>query len=119
MEEKINTKQGSLNISEDVIRTIVRRSVTEFKGTKISREESVILKRFFSAETDGNIKVKLTDDVVGIEIKIDVKNGLNVISLSEDLQRKIKSDVQNMTGITVSGINIKVDDIIFEDNKND
>ena len=117
MEEKMNTKQGSLNISEEVIRTIITRSVSEFKGVEIAVEEAAALKKFFIVNDEGSIRINLDNDVVAIGLRISVNAGYNVIDLTENLQKKIKRDIQNMTGITVSGVNIQVDDIIFEENR--
>ena len=46
--------------------------------------------------------------------KIVVKHGYNVISVCEKIQEAVKSDIQAMTGITVSKVNVVVSGVSFE-----
>ncbi len=52
--------------------------------------------------------VELTDEVAEITVDVVVRYGYRIPSVSEALQKNVKASVQNMTGITVSKVNVVV-----------
>ena len=50
-----------------------------------------------------------------ISLHINVKSGVNIPSVSENVQRAVKEAVQNMTGIVVSRVNIVIAGIVFDE----
>lgn len=106
---------GSLKISEEVIASIVRNSVNDTDGVhSILPSPKSIADLFIKKDDFGAIKISLKDDVVEISLKIIIKGGSKAITVAENVQSNVKSAVQSMTGITVSRVNVKVADIVFE-----
>lgn len=54
------------------------------------------------------IQISLNDDVAVIDISVNLKYGANIPEVAETLQKTVKDAVQNMTGITVSKVNVHV-----------
>ena len=50
-----------------------------------------------------------------MDLYIRVKYGSNIRTVCEALQQAVKEDVQTMTGIAVSKVNVHVEDIVFEE----
>ena len=59
------------------------------------------------------IQISLNDDVAVIDISVNLKYGANIPQVAEALQKTVKDAVQNMTGITVSKVNVHVAGIVF------
>lgn len=115
MEVTKNAHQGTLKVSEDVIATIARLAAGEVEGVSSLEQASVSFKQlFFKPGKNGAIKIKLSGDVVEIAIGIFVKAGNRVTSVAERVQERVKSDVQSMTGVAVSRVDISVSGIVFD-----
>ena len=121
MENVEKSKKGTLKVSDNVISTIVKLAVCEIDGVAGLNENDVSFRQLFikSGKSEA-IKIKLMGDVVEISMSIIVKAGTKVKILAEHIQERVKADVQNMTGITVSKVNILIAGIVFDNinNKN-
>lgn len=114
MENVSKFQKGILKVSDEVIATIARLAALEVDGVVSLTKPSVDFKQLIFKNGDSwNIKVKLSDDVVEISISVCVKYGVNVVSVAEHIQENVKSNVQSMTGVMVSRVNISVADITF------
>ncbi len=102
MEQK-GMQAGSLKISESVIIRISELAVAEVEGV-----EALAVGKGFFAKQNAPIKVRLLDGVVEISVSIIVKQGLKAVSVAEEIQQVVKENVQNMTGIAVSRVNVIV-----------
>jgi|APHig6443717817_1056837.scaffolds.fasta_scaffold02864_5 uncharacterized alkaline shock family protein YloU len=105
-------KIGDLKISEDVIKTISRVTAYETDGVQaiISLDKGLFKNKIIKQNP---VKIKLHGDVVEISIGLIVKYGSRVVSVAEKVQKSIKEEVQSMTGITVSKVNVIIAGISF------
>ncbi|MBE6838063.1 MAG: Asp23/Gls24 family envelope stress response protein [Ruminococcus sp.] len=110
------TQQGTLKVSEDVIETIIRLAVKDTEGVASLQAPAVDIKKmiFSKYEKSDAIKVKLAGDSVQIDVSVAAKYGYKISALGESLQERIKNDVQSMTGVMVSRINVTVANLVFE-----
>ena len=53
-------------------------------------------------------------DSAQIDLYVNLLYGYKIKEVAEEIQKKVKSMVQNMTGITVSKVNIKVTGIVVD-----
>jgi len=106
---------GSLQISTDVIAKISRLAALEIEGVKaVSCGNSPVRGMFAKVSIQKPVLVELTDEVAQITVSVVVRYGYRIPSVSEALQKNVKSAVQNMTGITVSKVNIVVTGVSME-----
>ncbi|HIW54023.1 MAG TPA: Asp23/Gls24 family envelope stress response protein [Candidatus Ruthenibacterium merdigallinarum] len=100
---------GSLQISTDVIAKIARLATLEVDGVQAVCGENLGVKGLLpKARALKPIEVSLSEDVAQITVSIQVRYGSKVPALAEKVQESVKSAVQNMTGITVSKVNVVV-----------
>lgn len=106
---------GSLQISTDVIAKISQLATMEIEGvTKVSCGSSAVKGAFAKVNIQKPVEVDLTEDVAQITVHIVVKYGMKVPAICEAIQKNVKAAVQNMTGITVSKVNIVVEGVSLE-----
>lgn len=118
MERSEKVQAETLKVSEDVIATITRLATMEIKGVDGIITPNATLKQVFIKKTENNaIKIRLVGDVVEITLNVLVRFGHNVVSIAEQIQNNVKSTVQNMTGVTVSRVNVGISGVIFNDTK--
>ena len=54
------------------------------------------------------VKVDILEGIVTVAITLNLKYGYNIMDISEKVQEKVKAAIENMTGLTVADVNIRV-----------
>lgn len=115
MEKTQSSKKGTLRVSENVIVTIVKNTASEIDGIFKIAAKPLSIKGLLQGSADpSDIKVSMLDGVCRISMSVIAKSGFNIVSVCEEVQEKVKSAVQSMTGVTVSKVDISVVDVSFE-----
>ena len=115
MEKTVNQSKGSLKVSENVIVTIAKNAALEIEGVQKIATKPLSIKSFLQSSSDpADIRVSMLDGVCMIGMSIVVKTGINVVSVCEQIQEKVKAAVQSMTGVTVSKVDVSVADVAFD-----
>ena len=105
---------GSLKISQEVLATIANFASEEIDGVVSLANTYTPIKIFLKKGSIARpIQISLNDDVAVIDISVNLKYGANIPEVAETLQKTVKDAVQNMTGITVSKVNVHVAGIVF------
>ena len=113
-EQNYVSNAGSLKISQDVLATIANFASEEIDGVVSLANTYAPIKSLLKRGSIGRpIQISLNDDVAGIDISVNLKYGANIPQVAEALQKTVKDAVQNMTGITVSKVNVHVAGIVF------
>ena len=60
------------------------------------------------------IKVDVLEDVVTVDTALNLKYGYNIKAVSSKVQEKVKAAIENMTGLTVADVNVRVAGIEVE-----
>lgn len=116
MEKETAYQKGSLRVSEDVIAAITRIAAQDVDGVESLAPVGITLKKMFIRPSNGAVSVRLAGDVVEITLGIIAKHGYRVTNIAESVQESVKEDVQSMTGITVSKVNVIITGIAFDKN---
>ena len=110
MKTRTNAIAGSLKISNEVVIKISELAAMEvpgvsLKGGHLDTQDNTLLvaNRFISP-----IKASLKGEAAEIDISIIVIAGHKAVKVAESVQSSIKSAVQNMTGIAVSKVNVRI-----------
>ncbi len=110
-----NQTTGSLKISQEVIASITKYAACEIEGIHSLADSRLPIKSLSkSGITTRPILINLNDDVAIIDVSVIVKAGYKIRTVSEELQKAVKDAIQNMTGITVSKVNVHIEGIQFQ-----
>jgi len=63
------------------------------------------------------VKVELTEEHVSVDLSLNIKYGYSIPAVSEKVQEKVQNAIENMTGLTVLDVNIKIAGVALEENK--
>lgn len=112
---------GEVRISADVITVIAHTVASEVEGVaamnaNIAENISSVLGR--KNPTKG-VKVEIEEKNVTIDFYIVVDYGARIPDVAWRIQDRVKSSVESMTGMNVVSINIHVQGVSFEKNKED
>ncbi len=107
--------EGQLKVSKDVIFTITKNAVLDIDGVcSIANAKKKMLKGLFVSNTDfDSINIDFVNDTAVISVFLYVNPGARVKSVAEQVQNRVKNEVQSMTGITVSKVNVTIADIEY------
>lgn len=104
-----NDKLGELVISEDVIASIAMNAARDVDGVAgFELKPADIINTIKGVSTNRYVEVSLSDSDVRIALYIKVNSGVNIASVATDVQKSVKSAVQNMTGKVVARVNVTI-----------
>ena len=109
-------ENGSINISEDVISTMVRTAITEIDGVAgISNTAGAELAELIGIKTvSKGIKVQIVYDTIKVDAVILVRYGCNIVNVAKEVQNSVTEAVQAITGIDKAEVNVHVSGVAFE-----
>jgi uncharacterized alkaline shock family protein YloU len=112
MAVKIKTKYGIIDISNNVIATVVGGAATSIYGivgmasrNQIRDNLNDILKRENYAR---GVVVRQTDNGVKIEVNIIVSYGTKISEVCRNVQDKVKYNLETMLGVTTDEVTVIV-----------
>ena len=109
-------ENGSINISEDVISTMVRSTVSEVEGVAgLSNTAGAEIAELIGLKTlNKGVKVQFVDETIIVDIIISVAYGRNIVKVASAVQEKVLNVLQSTTGIEKAQVNVHVAGIAFE-----
>ena len=118
MDKKANRTGASLRISNDVLTKIAEVAATEIRGVASEGEHLVVSDKNIAQITSkimtpSPVKAVLKNDAVEVTVNIVVLQGFKAENVAQSVQESIKSAIQNMAGISVSKVNVKIADIML------
>lgn len=114
MESSKKHTAGSIKVSEDVIVKIAETAACEIEGAFIGSRRQDIPAAL--SKLKAPVRVRILGEAAAIRLDISVAAGCNAISVAESVQRSVKSAVQNMTGFTVTKVDVNVMGVDFREN---
>lgn len=97
MDINIDNPQTSLNISEDVIKTIAIEVIKELKDIY-----------GLCTQTSKPVRINFGADAATVDVSIIVNMNCKITDAATRLQEALKNTIQDMTGVTISKVNIHV-----------
>ncbi|MCM8804027.1 MAG: Asp23/Gls24 family envelope stress response protein [Candidatus Omnitrophica bacterium] len=103
---------GKVKIDNDVLASIAGIAATQVKGVcKVVTSLVGGIAKFFRKTPDVGIKVILGEGEVSFELGIAVEYGVNIPEITYQVQKKIKEEVERMSGLVVSNVDVIVKEV--------
>lgn len=105
-----NTVDGSLQISTEVLAKIAKLAALEVEGVAdVSTGSSQSVRGLLGkASLQHAVAIDMQDGVAEVGIHVIATYGSKIMNVCEAVQENVKTTIQNMTGITVSRVNVTV-----------
>lgn len=105
-----NEELGTVKIADDVVAMIAGLAATEVQGVaamagNISNE---LMSKMGVKNLAKGVKVEVMGKRVKAELALIIEYGHNIPAVSQRVQEKVKSTIENMTGLEVSDIDIRI-----------
>lgn len=96
---------SEIKITEDVIISIVDIAIADVEGFS---GISTSISDPFGKKKDKKIKIVINNNLVDIMLNVIVYFEYNIIRVCENIQKIIKEQVENLTGLKVNNIDVNV-----------
>lgn len=108
-------EQGLVRIHENVIISVVREATCSVDGIVRLAGSSLVdnLAEIVGSRKmhDRSIKVNLDGPCVEIEVEVNIAYGSHIPTVASGVQNKIIEDVQNITGMAVSKVDVVIQEL--------
>ena len=107
---------GTVKIADEVVTVIAGLAATEVKGVASLAggiTNDTVARRGIKALLKG-VRVSVTDGLVAVDVTVCLEYGYSIPEVGTAVQEKVKSAIENMTGMTVGAVNVDVVDVNLE-----
>ena len=107
---------GEVKIADEVVAIIAGLAASEVKGVASmagNATRDLIEKLGVKSLTKG-VKIQIEDQEVNVAMNVNLKYGYNVPETCTEIQDKVKTAIETMTGLSVTGVNIKIVNVVME-----
>lgn len=106
---------GEIKISEEVVLVVAGLAVGEVDGVSVANSlTDSVVEKFVRKNYGKGIRIEMTDKEVSVDVHVVVEYGIKIPDVAWELQETVKKNIETMTNLTVSGVNIFVEGIVVE-----
>ena len=108
---------GDVRIADEVVAIIAGLAATEVDGVSsmAGNITNEIVSKLGMKNLSKGVKVDVTEEHVSVDISLNMKYGYNIPDVSEKVQDRVKTAIENMTGLNVLDVNIKIASVNMDD----
>ena len=101
---------GEVRIADEVVAIIAGLAATEVDGvdSMAGNITNELVGKLGMKNLSKGVKVDVTEELVSVDLSLNIKYGYNIPDVSERVQDRVKSAIENMTGLTVLDVNIRI-----------
>ena len=116
---KEDDKLGAVQIADDVVAMIASLAATEVDGVSalVGNITNELMSKVGMKKLTKGVKVEVLEGVVSLELAIMIEYGHNIPQTCQNVQAKVKIAIENMTGLTVSDVNIRIAGVNMQEMK--
>lgn len=107
---------GDIRISDEVVANIAAIAAKEVEGVaKVSGYKGKEPAAFGGVRNRSkNIRIEMCDRLVSVDMSLVLKYGYTLSSTASQVQERVKSSIENMTGLEVADVNVRIEGIEVE-----
>ena len=104
---------GNIHISEEVLAVIAAAAAQEVEGVSgiAAGSKDILGKKNNPAR---GVHIQVADEQVQVELAVLIRYGCAVVDVAKAVQEAVCTNIESMTGLKVTGVNISVSGVSFE-----
>lgn len=101
---------GAVQIADDVVAMIASLATTEVEGVNAMAGNitNELMSKVGMKNLTKGVKVDIFEGNVKVDLAVTMDYGYNIPATCQKVQNKVKSTIENMTGLTCSDVNIRI-----------
>lgn len=103
-----DSSMGEVKIADEVVAIIAALAATEVEGvaSMAGNITNELISRLGMKNLSKGVKVDVLEGVVTVSLALNMKYNYSIMDVSAKVQEKVKSAVENMTGLEVADVNV-------------
>lgn len=108
--EHDNSDLGEVQISNDVLAVIPAMAAMEVDGVvaMAGNITAELVSKLGMKKLSKGVRVDVVDNTVMVDLSIILRINENIVTISKKVQDKVKTTVENMTGMEVANVNVNI-----------
>ncbi|MCM1104031.1 MAG: Asp23/Gls24 family envelope stress response protein [Clostridium sp.] len=114
-----DNSMGTVKIADDVVAMIAGLAASEVEGVSamVGNITNELMSKVGMTKLTKGVKVEITGREVRADIAVVLEYGYNIPATSQKVQEKVKTAIENMTGLVVSDVNIRIAGVNMQKSK--
>ena len=103
-------EMGEVKVSDEVIAIIAGLAATEVEGVSsmAGNITNELVSKLGMKNLSKGVRIEMQDHSVEVYLALNISYGYNIPEVSEKVQERVKSAVENMTGLSIAVVNVKI-----------
>ncbi len=112
--ERVNI--GEVRVADEVVAIIAGLAATEVDGVEsmAGNITNELVSKLGMKNLSKGVKVYVNNRTVAVDLALNIKYGFEIPKVSANVQEKVKSAIETMTGFDVTSVNIKIAGVNIE-----
>ena len=111
-----DASKGEIKIADEVVAIIAALAATEVEGvaSMAGNITNELIGKLGMKNHSKGVKVDVLEGIVTVSLALNLKYNYSIVEVSARVQEKVKNAIENMTGLKVADVNIKVAGVEME-----
>ena len=111
-----DASKGEIKIADEVVAIIAALAATEVEGvaSMAGNITNELIGKLGMKKLSKGVKVEVLECIVTVSLALNLKYNYSIVEVSARVQEKVKNAIENMTGLEVADVNIKVAGVEME-----
>ena len=108
---------GEVHVADEVVAIIAGLAATEVEGvaSMAGNITNELVGKLGMKNLSKGVKVEVMEGVVSVDLALNIKYGYSIPEVSEKVQKKVSQAIENMTGLEVEKVNVRIAGIAAEE----
>ena len=109
---------GEVRIASDVVAAIAALAATEIDGvySMAGNITNELIGKLGMKNLSKGVKILMEGAIVRVDMMVVVNYGYSIPEVSEQVQERVGQQIENMTGLSVSEVNVRIAGVKLEEN---
>ena len=111
-----DASKGEIKIADEVVAIIAALAATEVEGvaSMAGNITNELIGKLGMKNLSKGVRVEVLSGIVNVDVALNIAYGYSIPEVSAKVQERVKSAIENMTGLEVADVNIKVAGVEME-----
>ena len=108
---------GEVQVADEVVAIIAGLAATEVEGVSsmAGNITNEIIGKLGVKNLSKGVKVMMEEGIVRVDMALNIKYGYSIPKISRQVQEKVGQQIENMTGLNVTEVNVRVAGVSLAD----
>ena len=109
-------ESGEIKVADEVVAIIAGLAATEVEGVSsmAGNITNELVSKLGMKNLSKGVRVEVLSGIVNVDVALNIAYGYSIPEVSAKVQERVKSAIENMTGLEVADVNIKVAGVEME-----